>query len=70
MSYCRWSCDGFKSDVYVYESGEVWVVHIKGGETLSLSSLTALEEELTHLKDVGKHVPSHAFERISEERDG
>src|SRR3954469_7877181 len=28
MSYCRWSCDNFKSDVYVYESADGWMTHI------------------------------------------
>ena len=32
MSYCRWSCDNMKSDVYAYESGDSevseYVVHV------------------------------------------
>lgn len=30
MSYCRWSSDNFKSDVYVYESEEGWITHVAG----------------------------------------
>ena len=30
MSYCRWSCDGFKSDVYVYQNeDDFYSVRIK-----------------------------------------
>lgn len=29
MSYCRWSSDNWKSDVYVYE-GDCWVIHVAG----------------------------------------
>jgi len=28
MSYCRWSCDNWKSDVYVYESNEGFMTHV------------------------------------------
>lgn len=29
MSYCRWSSDNFKSDLYVYESVDGgWVIHV------------------------------------------
>lgn len=28
MSYCRWSCDNWKSDVYVYESDQGFVTHV------------------------------------------
>lgn len=28
MSYCRWSSDNFRSDVYVYESSSGWVIHV------------------------------------------
>jgi hypothetical protein len=28
MSYCRWSCDNWKSDVYVYESADGFVTHV------------------------------------------
>ena len=29
MSYCRWSCDGFRSDVYVYQEDDFYSVRIK-----------------------------------------
>jgi len=28
MSYCRWSCDNYKSDVYVYESNRGFMTHV------------------------------------------
>lgn len=28
MSYCRWSSDDFRCDVYVYESEEGWRTHV------------------------------------------
>lgn len=28
MSYCRWSSDNYRSDVYVYESGHGWVTDV------------------------------------------
>jgi hypothetical protein len=28
MSYCRWSSDNFKSDVYCYESEQGYVIHV------------------------------------------
>ncbi len=30
MSYCRWSSDNMKSDVYAYESYEGYTVHMQG----------------------------------------
>ena len=30
MSYCRWSSDFFRCDVYVYQSREGWVTHVAG----------------------------------------
>lgn len=28
MSYCRWSCDNHKSDIYCYESNHGIVIHV------------------------------------------
>lgn len=30
MSYCRWSSDDHRSDLYVYPSREGWSVHVAG----------------------------------------
>ena len=30
MSYCRWSSDDWKCDIYAYESGEGYVIHVAG----------------------------------------
>lgn len=34
MSYCRFSSDDFKCDVYCYEGGSEFVVHIAGNRVL------------------------------------
>lgn len=35
MSYCRWSSDNWKSDVYVYEDvGGGWTIHVAGNKTI------------------------------------
>lgn len=40
MSYCRWSSDGFRSDVYVYEDvGGGWTTHIANRRKLGLDTL-------------------------------
>ena len=40
MSYCRWSSDGWKSDVYVYESvSDNWTIHVAGRKRLGLDTL-------------------------------
>src|SRR5690348_8302216 len=40
MSYCRWSSDGFRSDVYVYESVyDCWTVHVAGRRRIGLDTL-------------------------------
>lgn len=44
MSYCRWSSDNWKSDVYAYESDAGFVVHVAAnrivGEVPPLPELT------------------------------
>lgn len=30
MSYCRWSTDSFRCDVYAYESADGYTVHVAG----------------------------------------
>lgn len=40
MSYCRFSSDGFKSDVYVYESvHECWTIHVAGQKKVGVENL-------------------------------
>ncbi len=40
MSYCRWSCDSFKSDVYVYEHVDgTWTTHVAANKRLDLDTL-------------------------------
>ncbi len=36
MSYCRWSSDGMKCDVYVYESEYGYVCHVAGRKIVNL----------------------------------
>ena len=28
MSYCRWSCDSFRCDIYAYEAHGGWTIHV------------------------------------------
>ena len=40
MSYCRWSSDGFKCDVYCYAHVDgVWVTHVAGRKKVGLDTL-------------------------------
>lgn len=34
MSYCRWSCDNWKSDIYCYLSDSGYVIHIAGNRVI------------------------------------
>lgn len=59
MSYCRFSCDNWKSDVYCYEGGEGFLVHVAGlrvvGEiprTPPLSSGTVQDFAAAHAKQM------------------
>lgn len=44
MSYCRFSSDDWKSDVYVYESQEGYVIHVAGNRLVG--AIPALPEEV------------------------
>jgi hypothetical protein len=35
MSYCRWSSDQFKSDIYCYESDHGFVIHVAAARLVS-----------------------------------
>jgi hypothetical protein len=35
MSYCRWSTDQFRSDVYCYEAGHGFVIHVAANRLVS-----------------------------------
>ena len=67
MSYCRWSCDGFKSDVYVYESDAGYEIHVKGGESYCEGSPKDAIAALLELRGRGFHVPQHALDSLTEE---
>jgi hypothetical protein len=81
MSYCRWSCDDFRSDVYTYAHIDgTWTTHVAGqtrngvpiglahdGETFKDEDPAACRATLLRLRDVGYHVPAHAIERLDEE---
>lgn len=35
MSYCRWSSDDWRCDIYAYESvGDYWVIHVAGNRVV------------------------------------
>ena len=69
MSVCRWSCDDFKSDVYIYYSVRGITTHVKGGESYDDRNEKTCLERLEYLRDKGKHIPDHAFEQLREEGD-
>lgn len=35
MSYCRWSSDQFRSDIYCYESNDGFVIHVAAARLVS-----------------------------------
>ena len=40
MSYCRWSCDNWRSDVYCYEHVDgTWTTHIAGRRRVGLENV-------------------------------
>ncbi len=68
MSYCRWSCDNFKCDLYCYESVDGYVIHVASmkyknpiipldytdGKTLSESYQKQMKEQLNGpIEDIG-----------------
>jgi len=82
MSYCRFSCDDGKSDVYVYEIAAGWVTHVAShrivgrrvpiggphdGETFTDHSAGACLRRLLNLSSDGYHVPAHALKALAEE---
>lgn len=68
VSYCRWSCDGHRSDVYVYEGGDGFVIHVAckrgfehDGENFTFSTEAEMFDRLRELEDMGYRVPRYAF---------
>ncbi len=41
MSYCRWSSDGYSSDVYVYEGEHGYVCHVAARKIVNLNEAPA-----------------------------
>lgn len=39
MSYCRWSSDGWRSDVYAYEAGNGWITHVAGNRIKNIEDM-------------------------------
>jgi hypothetical protein len=81
MSYCRWSSDEGKSDVYVWHdcSGgwRTWVAEVRedgkpkrlphDGECFRDRTRRGLLQTLRNLRTLGYHVPDHAIERVMQE---
>ena len=71
MCYCRWSCDRFKSDYYVYKGEHGYVAHMKRGEPYCITLGTPgemagwLDE---HSKSNGFHIPDHVIPNLREEQ--
>ena len=71
MSYCRWSSDGFKSDVYVYaDVAGGFTCHVTDGKTFNVSTAMTMANELTVLRNMGYHVPQYAIDALYEEGKG
>jgi len=58
MSYCRWSCDDFQSDVYVYESclGH-WLINVAANRVLVDRS--KLPPRVSPLEDPAGYITRH-----------
>ena len=67
MSYCRFSCDDGKSDVYCYEDCEGGFTSHIGADRFNDPDLNSLWIRLIAAKTQGYHVPGHALDRITKE---
>lgn len=67
MSYCRWSSDDFKSDVYVYESQAGWITHVKDGTGYADPNPGKCADRLEWLQAAGYHIPDGVIETLREE---
>jgi len=76
MSYCRFSCDNFKSDVYVYESSEGFVVNVAEKKLDAILSplpnfLSVTPEEYLHALNVqSSEIEKSSWVKIGMKYDG
>jgi hypothetical protein len=50
VSYCRWSSDGWRSDVYCYEDVKGgWTTHVAGLKRVGLDTLIPIDPDLLDL---------------------
>lgn len=71
MSYCRWSSDNFKCDVYVYaDVSGGWTTHVKRDSSLDFNVETPGEcaARLMSLRKQGYHVPQYAIDNLLTEQ--
>lgn len=76
MSYCRWSCLDFKSDVYVYANiNGAWTIHVAGNrvlphacETFDTASPGECADKLQELADLGYCVPDWVIPDLRSEQ--
>lgn len=61
MSYCRWSTDGFRCDLYAYQSSEGYVIHVAARRMVE-DSATDFDDELPPAD-----APMEAFERYAKD---
>ena len=62
MSYCRWSSDDFRCDLYIYESAAGFVIHVAANRVewdpptspYKLEKLQLPHEKARHLRRVSK----------------
>jgi hypothetical protein len=71
LSYCRWSSDDFKSNIYAYDSGEEgYIIIIDNGDTIVSFTAEDFLDSLYNLRVQGFHVPQKAIDRVVEEIKG
>ena len=81
MSYCRWSSDDWRSDLYVYEGEDGIVIHIRcmrklfSREGLTEIDLTAehdtqIDQWMTRHKEVMERIKDCPMEKVGLSHDG
>lgn len=70
MSYCRF----IEADVYAYESGIGWEIHVTGRSDLPHAggyflepTLKDFEKRMMELRDLGYYIPDYVFVDIAQE---
>lgn len=68
MSYCRWSTDDGRSDVYVYHDIRGgWTTHVRGGEDYNDPTSSECADRLVAIREAGHYVPQGAIDNLRAE---